>query len=159
MKKNILCFVFALAAIVSCNMQSALSFNDNLVGKENKLSEKMNTIQNNLNSYVENKNYDSISAVAGRIMNEIDNTISDVSKVSVPNLPEADNFKNGYIRYYKAIRSVYAAYKDYGTAPEADKENALNKVNELGGKLSQVLSNFHTLQEKFTDANNLRLQK
>ena len=158
MKRNIFSFLFALVAFASCNQQKALDYNNNLVAKETKLSEKITVAQNNLNSYIEEKKYDSIAAVAERVTKEIDNTISDVIKIPAPNIPEAGNFKNGYIHFYQFIKSIYAGYKDYGTVPDVDKQNALNKVAETKGKMPQVLSEFQAIQRKFAQANYMKIQ-
>lgn len=155
-------FVFALLAIllVACNKsESAVQFNDKLVKIEKSLEVPLQEEEANASKYFEEGKLDSIYAVGSRLENLVQSKISEVQAVKTPDIPQAENFKNSYLKAFKAVREIYVVYKAYGLSKsDEERQQLIEKVQELVQENEAASKDMMAAQRIFATANNMKLK-
>ncbi len=157
MKKYI--FVVIICSIlIGCNSKAAFDYSQNFVAKETILVPKINTVEEKIAVFVENKQFDSIAISAKTIEDEVEQIIADVKKQPAPDAKEAEKFKAAIINYFSYIKSIYTIYIQYGTATDDEARNdAVVKLQDVVAKKDAALNNIKTVQKSFAAANGFKI--
>jgi len=116
--------VFTIATIcffaIGCKSTIAKDYNDMIVKKQKNLAESIDQNEPKLRNYFANYEYDSIASVSNRMEAKIDSIIRDITKKPAPKVKQGENFKKAALNYFDYMKTLYTAYKNYGsqTTPE-----------------------------------------
>ncbi len=116
--------LFTIATIcffaIGCKSTIAKDYNDMIVKKQKSLAVSIDQNEPKLRDYFANYEYDSIASVSGRMEAEIDSIIKDITSRPVPKVKQGENFKKASLNYFDYMKTLYTAYKNYGsqTTPE-----------------------------------------
>jgi len=116
--------VFTIATIcffaIGCKSTIAKDYNDMIVKKQKSLAVSIDQNEPKLRDYFANYDYDSIASVSSRMEAEIDSIIKDITSRPVPKVKQGENFKKAALNYFDYMKTLYTAYKNYGsqTTPE-----------------------------------------
>lgn len=161
MLKNIIYVVMVLISFASCSdKKKAFDYSQSFVNKEKSLVIEITNTEANVERYINYKQFDSI-AMAGEKMEQIvDNRLQEIKKERVPDVEEAQNFREACIKYFEFIKSMYTGYKEFGRAiDDTEREKAKAKVVMLANSKQTAMIAMQTAQKKFADANGFRIEK
>lgn len=114
-KIAIICFF-----VIGCKSEVAKKYNDMIVKKQKSVAESINRNEPQLKNYFATYEYDSIASISGRMVAKIDSIINDIKKKPAPKATQGENFKKAALNYFNYMKTLYTAYKNYGsqTSPE-----------------------------------------
>jgi len=116
--------VFTIATIcffaIGCKSTIAKDYNDMIVKKQKSLAVNVDQNEPKLRNYFANYEYDSIASISSRMEAKIDSIIKDITNKPAPKVKQGENFKKAALNYFDYMKTLYTAYKNYGsqTTPE-----------------------------------------
>lgn len=160
MIKRLSVFIVLAIFFVACNnSQSAVQFNDKLVKIEKSLEDPLQREEANASKYFEDGKLDSIYAVGSRLENLIQSKITEVQAVKTPDIPQAENFKNSYLKAFRVVKDVYVLYKAYGLSKsDEERQQLIEKVKELLQEKETATNDMLAAQRIFATVNKMKLK-
>ena len=118
--KNIIGIASIGLLAIGCKSKTAKDYNDLIVKRQKNLSESITENEPKLRSYFAAYEYDSIASVSGRMIAKIDSLTRDIRNKPAPKVTQGENFKKAALNYFDYMKTLYTAYKNYGsqTTPE-----------------------------------------
>jgi len=161
MLKKLAFATMLLISIASCSdKKKAFDYSESFVKKEKSLVSDITATENKVERYVAAEQFDSI-AVAGEKMEQlVEVKIDEIKKAPVPDVKEAENFKEACLKYFGFIKSMYTSYKEFGrAADQTEREKVMAKIIELSNGKQAAMNSMQTAQKKFADANGFKIEK
>ena len=150
---------FIILVLHSCKSDKAMQFSNTIVQKYKALLPEAQHTDEMIKSYMENDNYDSIAIVAEKMETLADEKLREVKALTVPNVNNANTFKQSVVDYFTYIKSIYTGYKDMGLAkPGRDRQNAAQIVQLIVSNKDSVTAQMQRIQKAFADSNGFRIE-
>jgi hypothetical protein len=158
--RNFLFIALVLVGFLSCKSKSAYDYNQNLVKLENSITNDIGQTENLVGKYVESNKYDSIVVVSTRMERLIEDRIETIQKMQTPEVKEAENFKEAYIRYFRFMQSIYTTYKNFGEQDtDAGRLKESQKMDKITARKNEEITALQNAQRKYAEANGFKLEK
>ncbi len=160
MIKNIFAALAVVAMLSSCHSKTALNYNQDFVAKEKALTPDMEKTETDVARFAQTQQWDSVSAVAGRMKSKIEAQIADIKKTPAPDAKGGEKFKAAVVEYFDYVRGLYVAYQTVADAktPE-DRMTEVAKMQELVTHKEAVGAKIREEQQEYAKANNFRIEK
>lgn len=160
MIKKLFAMLIVAAILTSCNSKSAFKYNQDFVAKEKALTPDMEKTETDVARFAQAQQWDSVSAVAGRMKSKVEDQITDIKKTPAPDANGGDKFKAAVVDYFGYVRSLYVAYQSVADAktPE-DRVAEVGKMQELVAQKEAVAEKIRAAQTEYAKANNFRVEK
>lgn len=160
MIKKIILAVLLLPAISSCKPSSAFNYSESIIQKEKKLTPDIKETENKVARYATANQYDSIGIAGKNMEQKVEAVINEIKEMKTPAAKEIANFKTAAINYFEFIKSLYTAYKNFGTAEsDTEREKQRGIISEISSKTQDAVNDIQSAQKKFADANGFKLEK
>ncbi len=160
MLKKLFPVIIMALSLAACKSKSAFNYSQEFVKKEQSLTNDIRTTEDNVKTFFNNQQFDSIAAAGARMEKLVDAKLAEIKSQPAPDAKEAESFKSACIRYFEFIKSVYTSYKEYGNAATPEqRETILTRIKEIADKRSVEISNVQSAQKKFADANGFKIEK
>lgn len=159
MFKKIFAPIILLVVLVSCNSKSAYNYSEKIAAIENSLEPEIVKTEDAMQRFFIASHFDSISIVGGQMEQKVEDAINKIKTMPAPSVKEADNYKNAAVAYFEYIKSVYTAYREYGSAENEDvREEKRKNILEVAGKKQDVVATIQSAQKKFAKANGFKIK-
>jgi hypothetical protein len=160
MLKKLTFAAILVISLASCSdKKAAFNYSENFVKKEQSLANDVTITEEKVERYIDAEQFDSIAIAGERMAQLVEVKIQEVKKEPVPDVKEAQNFKEACIRYFTYVKSIYNGYKEFGLAhSDTEREAAMKKVIEITGNKKATIDAVKAAQKKFADANGFRLE-
>lgn len=157
--KPVLVALFALL-LFSCNSKkAAFNFSEEIVAKEKSLTADIAMTEDKVKQFFGEDKMDSMAAVADRMVNKVQDKITEIQEMKTPDAKGAAGFKEAALSYFKFIRSVYVSYKDVALAKTDEARNQLvEAMQENLKKKDAVIESMQKEQRSFAKENGFKVQ-
>ena len=136
-----------------------MDYNNMIAAKQKSLNESMDSTEPNLKNYFGSHEYDSIASISSRMEIKIDSIVAAIKNKPAPKVVQAENFKKAALQYFDYMKSIYTAYKNYGTQStpegrETQKQIMAMVINQEDREIAQM----QKAQQIFAKDNGFKIQ-
>ncbi len=148
-----------VATLASCKSKKAFNYSQDFVKKERSLNADIELTESKVERFVAVQQFDSIGAAGERMEKIVDAKLKEIEAEPAPDVKEGENFKKAGIEYFKFIKNMYTAYKEFGYAktPE-EREAKLTEIQAMVDKKTTAIADIQRAQQKYADANNFKVE-
>ncbi len=151
--------IVSVFAIISCNKPNAGEFSNYIVDKKQSVDVAILQTDELIDTFFVLNNYDSVSAVAARMQNNIQKVIDEVAQKEVPQLTGASEFKGAFLDYLNYLRSIYANnMKMNATQTEEERNIIITDLQLILGNQKDEIAKLQAAQQKFATENKLNVE-
>lgn len=160
MIRKILAALTVAAVLTSCNSKSAFKYNQDFVAKERALTPDLEKTETDVARFAQGQQWDSVSAVAGRMKGKIEAQITAIKNTPAPDANGGEKFKSAVVDYFDYVRKLYVEYQTVADAktPE-DRLAEVGKMQELAAQKEAVAAKIRAAQQEYAKANNFQIEK
>jgi nitrogen fixation/metabolism regulation signal transduction histidine kinase len=159
MKKIFLYLFLLLVLFSSCNSKSAFNYSQEVVKTEKLLLPQVEETEKKVAEFFPAQQFDSMAIVSRKMEVAVQNAKDHLDNLPVPDAKQAKEFKEGVMRYFSFMKSVYTDYRKVAEAKTEEERNKhLARVQLIPTKRQEELSRIKEIQQKYADANGFRVQ-
>jgi hypothetical protein len=148
-----------LMAFCSCNSRSAFNYSQDIVKKEQSLTQDITSTEDKIKIYFEKEQFDSIAVAGARMENIVNTKLNEIKEQPAPDVKESAGFKDASIKYFQFIKSMYTGYKEFGNASTAaGREKEMGKLRQILLQKTEAITEMQKAQKKFAEANGFKLE-
>ncbi len=160
MFKKIIIAAILFAGLASCGKsKSGFKYSQDIVAKERSLQPDINATETKVEKFAMSGQYDSIAAAGAHMEEVVQKKIDEINKMPLPGAKGASDFKAAVMRYFAYIKSMYTAYKDWGSASTDEVRSAeLEDIQKLVDGKNEVITDMQKAQKKYAEDNGFKIE-
>lgn len=160
MKLQATTFLIAFTLLVGCKSKNAFDYSQAIVKIESEFASEIVEADKKVSRYTDAGQNDSAAIITQQMEELAGKKLEQVRNLKVPDVEEAENFKQAAIRYFTYLKTIYTSFNKFTKATtEADREAERQRLARIVADKDEATKALQAAQQKFAAANNFRIEK